>query len=190
MLLGHTKHYLSQPYSPKRVQVFPTNSEGAQGGRPETQNTARHSVKGRLAAWSKQERACRQGSAASVVAGAVLMGALPWQALQHPKGPGTCKTLREWAGVGSHPVPRTQHSLLQGAAGCGHRCAWQACGKLAEMKGALLFPLLRAGAVCGRWEFPCQGLPEPCWARPGSPACPGWRHNDSPASRSARTVGQ
>lgn len=105
MLLGHTKHHLSQPYSPKRVQVFPTNSKGAQGGRPETQNTARHSVKGTLAAWSKQERACRQGSAASVVACAVLMGALPWQALQHPKGPGPARPCVSGLALGATPCP-------------------------------------------------------------------------------------
>lgn len=91
-------------------------------------------------------------------------------------------------GSGSRSVPRHSNSLLQGAAGWGRRCARQARGKLAEMKGALLLPPLRAAAV-DAGSFHARGLPEQCRAKPGSPARPRQPHNDRPASRSVEVLG-
>lgn len=69
---------LQEPYSPKRVQVFSTNSKGTQGGRPETQDTAKCS--------GRAERL--------------------WQTVQHLEGPGISGSLHEGAAIGSIPCSK------------------------------------------------------------------------------------
>lgn len=143
-LLRHAKHRFSQPHSPERVQVFPTDSKGVQGTRPETEHRVSEEVGEGLTGPTEPPGASRQ----RVWCCCVLTGPSRQQEQQLCTA-GPKKSWDPWdrAGSGSRSVPRHSNSLLRGAAGWGCRCARQARGKLAEMKGALLLPPLRAAAV-------------------------------------------
>lgn len=98
-LLRHAKHRLSQPHSPKRVQVFPTDSKGVHRARPETEHRVSEEVGEGLTGPTEPPGASRR----RVWCCCVLTGAFP-TARQDPKSLGTRGT--EWA-PGAAPCPDT-----------------------------------------------------------------------------------
>lgn len=159
-LLRHAKHRFSQPHSPERVQVFPTDSKGVQGTRPETEHRVSEEIGEGLTSPTEPPGASRQ----RVWCCCVLTGAFPTaratalhsrtQKVLGPVGPsGLWEPLRA----------QTQQFPAPGCSRVGMSVRTAGSREACRDEGSPAAPTA-PGCSCGCWQFPCQGLPEQCQA--------------------------